>query len=107
MKKNILAVSLLFAAALAAPLSHAAEEDVSKQDPARWYQADDAPKERYRNLLKEANAAYGEALQACKEMRGKPAKSCRSAAAAAKKEDLERARRIYKDYRRNATASAC
>ncbi|MBO9538669.1 hypothetical protein [Herbaspirillum sp.] len=106
MKKNILAVPLLaIAAALFAPLAHAAEEDVSKADPARWHKADDTPKARYRNLLKEANAAHGEALQACKGMRGKEARACRSDAGAAKKEDLERAKRIYKDYRETSRAS--
>lgn len=106
MKKNILAVSCLVAAAsLCASFAHAAEEDVSKADPARWYKADDTPKERYRNLTKEANAAYGEALQTCKGMRGKQARSCRDEAGAAKKTDMERARRIYKDYKETTPAS--
>ncbi|WP_050468394.1 hypothetical protein [Herbaspirillum chlorophenolicum] len=106
MKKNILAVSFLVASAtLCAPFAHAAEEDVSKADPARWYKPDDTPKARYQNLVKEANAAYGEALQACKGMRGKQAKSCRGDAGAAKKADMERAKRIYKDYKETAPAA--
>ncbi|NUU02743.1 hypothetical protein [Herbaspirillum robiniae] len=106
MKKNTLAVSFLaLAAALGASFAHAAEEDVSQADPARWYKADDAPKERYQNLVKEANAAYGEALLACKGMRGKEAKGCKGEAGAAKKEDMERAKRIYKDYQETSPAS--
>lgn len=101
MKKNIFAVaSLVLAASLCGIISqaHAAEEDVSKVDPPRWYQPDDTPKERYSNLVKEAKAAYGEAQQACKGQRGKDGKRCRNEAKAALKEDMARAKRIFKDY---------
>lgn len=101
MKKNTFAVaSLVLAASLCGMLSqaHAAEEDVSKGDPQRWYQTDDTPKERYANLLKEAKAAYGETLQGCRGQRGKDGKQCRNEAKAALKEDMARAKRIFKDY---------
>lgn len=104
MKKNILAVSLALMAALCGA-AHAAEEDVSATDPGRWYKPDDTPKERYQNLVKEANAAHGEALMECKGKRGKELKACRGEAGAAKKEDMERARRIYNDYKASAPAS--
>jgi hypothetical protein len=106
MKKNLLAISFLLAAApLCAGLAHAGEEDVSKANPGRWYQPDDTPKERYQNLVKEANAAHGEALQGCKELRGKQARSCRGEAKAAQKEDMDRAKRIYQDYKGSASPS--
>ncbi|MFJ3056717.1 hypothetical protein [Herbaspirillum sp. NPDC087042] len=105
MKKNILALSFLAAlAALSTGAAHAAEEDVSKADPARWYQPDDAPKERLRNLGKEADAAYGEALRACKEQRGKQAGMCRKDARATRKDDMARAKRIYDDYKASSPA---
>jgi Skp family chaperone for outer membrane proteins len=104
MKNNILAVSLLALAALCGA-AHAAEEDVSAADPARWYTPDDTPKARYQNLTKEANAAYGEAVLECKGKRGKELKACRGTAAAAKKDDMERAKRIYNDYKASAPAS--
>nr|WP_198983230.1 hypothetical protein [Herbaspirillum sp. ASV7] len=103
MKKNILALSLLAAmAALCNATAYAAEEDVSKADPARWYQPDDTPKERLQNLGKEADAAYGEALHACKEQHGKQATMCRKDARAAHKDDMARAKRIYDDYKGSA-----
>ncbi|MBP0599920.1 hypothetical protein J8I26_17555 [Herbaspirillum sp. LeCh32-8] len=105
MKKNILAVSLLLAAALAGA-AHAAEEDVTRTDPARWYKADDTPKARLQNLTTEANAAYGEAVKECKGKRGKELKACRAEAGSAKKEDMERAKRIYNDYKATAGASS-
>ncbi|MBV8624166.1 MAG: hypothetical protein JO174_11835, partial [Herbaspirillum sp.] len=108
MKKNILALSLLAQVAVLAALcsgaAHAAEEDVSKADPARWYQPDDAPKERLQNLGKEADAAYGEALRACKEQHGKQAAMCRKDARAARKDDMARAKRIYDDYKASSRA---
>jgi len=101
MKKNILAVSTLtlLAATLLAPMAQAAEEDMSKGDPSRWYQADDSPEARYGNLQKEANAAYGEAVLACKGLRAKALRACRSDAQAARKDDMARAKRIREDYK--------
>lgn len=87
------AVSLLWAAT-----AHAAEEDVNKADPQRWYQEDNSPQDRLRNLNKETAAAYGEALKACRSLRGKQATACRKEAAQARAEDTARAGRIFKDY---------
>ena len=87
------ALSLLCAAA-----AHAAEEDVSKADPQRWYQEDNSAKGRLQNLNKETAAAYAEALQGCRSMRGKDAAACRKQATDARSQDAARARRIFKDY---------
>lgn len=105
MKKNILALSLLAAlASVCSAAVQAAEEHLANGDPARWYQPDDTPKERLNNLGKEATAAYGEALMACKEHKGKQAASCRKEARAARQEDMARAKRIYNDYKASEAA---
>ncbi len=93
-------------AILSAGTAHAAEEDVSKADPQRWYQEDNSPKGRLQNLNKETAAAYAEALQACKSMKGKEAAACRQQAAQARSEDAARAQRIFKDYQGDAPAAA-
>lgn len=91
---GILAVVSLLGAATV----HAAEEDVSKADPQRWYQEDNSPRDRLRNLNQETAAAYAEALKACRSLRGKEAAACRKEAAQARAEDTARAGRIFKDY---------
>ena len=93
-------------AILSAGTVHAAEEDVSKADPQRWYQEDNSPKGRLQNLNKETTAAYAEALQACKSMKGKDAAACRQQAAQARSQDAARAQRIFKDYQGDAPAAA-
>lgn len=110
MKNNILAVSTLaLVTALAAGgltnAAQAAEENVTTTDPGRWFKADNTPQARYQNLQKEANAAYGEAILACKGKRGKELRSCRDEARAARHDDLQRAKRILKDYQASAPAS--
>ncbi|MET3433065.1 hypothetical protein ABIC71_002562 [Herbaspirillum seropedicae] len=70
-------------------------------DPARWYEADDSPKARLRNLNQETAAAYAEALAACKPLKGKEAAACRRQAQQARKDDAARARRIHDDYQRS------
>jgi len=72
----------------------AAEEDISRNDPPRWYQLDDTPKQHYQNLLKEAHAAYGQALQECKALQASAARSCRQLAHRNLQDDRARARRI-------------
>ncbi|MBG7622542.1 hypothetical protein I5R65_23960 [Herbaspirillum sp. AP02] len=84
---------------LCAGAAHAAPQSQSNGDPARWYQTADTPKERLRNLNQETAAAYAEALSDCKAQRGKQARNCRKEAAAARKDDNARARRIYEDYK--------
>ncbi|MFL9923223.1 hypothetical protein PQR62_03025 [Herbaspirillum lusitanum] len=96
MKKNIfLSASFLFAATcFSAGLAHAAEEDVTNKDPARWYKADETPKARNQNFIKEANAAYAQALQECKDSKGAEAKACRLEAKDNLNRDKARAKRI-------------
>lgn len=74
----------------------AAEEDVSQNDPPRWYQQDDTPTKHYRNLLKEAGAAYAQSLQECKALKGMEAKNCRHEARENHAADKARAQRILK-----------
>ncbi|WP_288408699.1 hypothetical protein [uncultured Herbaspirillum sp.] len=108
MNNKLLASSLLGAlAALALHIgtAHAAPEKLVNGDPARWYQADDSPKARLRNLNQETTAAYGQALQDCKALRGKEARACRQQAGAARKDDAARAQRIYQDYKAAAAKS--
>jgi len=93
-------------ALLASGAVHAAEEDVSKADPQRWYQEDNSAKGRLENLNKETAAAYAEALQACRSLRGKDAAACRQQAAQAKTQDAARAKRIFDDYQGGAPAAA-
>lgn len=103
MKNKFLASSLPVCLAalsmLTAASSHAGEDKLANGDPARWYQNADTPKERLRNLNQETAAAYAEALADCKAQRGKQASTCRKEAAAARKVDAARARRIYDDYK--------
>lgn len=101
MRKNrrpgFLLLPFLLAAGIAAQApAFAAEEDVSKEDPARWYQGDDTAKLHYKTLVKEAHAAGGQALQECKPLKGAEAKACRKEARDNMKSDLARARRILK-----------
>lgn len=95
------ALTLLPAAAV-----QAAPQHLANGDPARWYQNDDAPHARLRNLNIETAAAYVQALQECKALRGQQASACRRQAAAARKEDAARARRIYNDYKASAGKAA-
>lgn len=90
---RLLLLPLLFGFGLAGT-ALAAEEDVSQNDPPRWYQGDDTPKLHYQNLLKEARAAQAEALVECKSLKGKQAKACRKEAAQNYKGDQARAKRI-------------
>ena len=72
------------------------EIDTSTQDPERWYQSNDTPKQHYQNLLQDANAAYAQVLkEECKPLKGKAAKTCRKEAGASKQSDVARAQRIY------------
>ncbi|MGO0791970.1 hypothetical protein ACTOWA_19090 [Herbaspirillum seropedicae] len=80
---------------------HAADMPQASPDPARWYQADDTPKARLRNLNQETAAAYAEALAACKSLKGKEAAACRREAQQARKDDTARAKRIHDDYERS------
>lgn len=100
MRKNrrphLLLLPLLLAAiTLSAPV-FAAEEDVSQEDPARWYQGDDTAQLHYKTLVKEARAAGAQALQECKSLKGAEAKGCRKEARANQNSDLARAKRILK-----------
>lgn len=101
MRKNrrphLLLLPFLLAAGLAAHApSFAAEEDVSQEDPARWYQGDDTAQLHYKTLVKEAHAAGAQALQECKPLKGAEAKTCRKDARANMNSDLARAKRILK-----------
>ncbi len=100
MRKNRqkrLVLPLLVAVGIAAHASaFAAEEDVSKEDPQRWYQSDDTAKLHYQNLVKEARAAGAQALQECKPLKGGAARACRKEARDHMRSDLARAKRILK-----------
>ncbi len=100
MRKNrrphlLLLPLLLAATTLAAPV-FAAEEDVSQEDPARWYQGDDTAQLHYKTLVKEAHAAGAQALRECKSLKGAQARNCRKEARDNQHSDLARAKRILK-----------
>lgn len=102
MKQRMLILSsLMLAGTLYGGIAHAAEEDVSTTDPGRWFKAEDTPDGRYKNLRIEANAAYGEALRACQDVKGKQARQCRDEARGYLKEDMARAKRIYEHAKAN------
>ena len=86
---------LAFGIAAHAP-AFAAEEDVSQEDPARWYQGDDTAQLHYKTLVKEARAAGAQAMQECKSLKGADGKACRKDARANMNSDLARAKRILK-----------
>ena len=96
-RPHLLLMPFLLAAGIAvhAP-AFAAEEDVSQEDPARWYQGDDTAQLHYKTLVKEARAAGAQALQECKTLKGAEAKACRKDARANMNSDLARAKRILK-----------
>jgi hypothetical protein len=95
--KHLLLLSFCLIAGFAVHFpAMAAEEDVSQQDPQRWYQGDDTAKLHHENLMKEAHAAYAQALQECKPLKRAEAKACRQEARDNMQSDLARARRIFK-----------
>jgi hypothetical protein len=87
-------------ALLAPGLTSAAEEDVSQHDPQRWYQGADTPGLHYRNLLREAQAAYAEAQQECSHLKVHETRACREEARANLRADKARAGRILKQLKR-------
>ena len=93
---SALALGLVFMTSCLPTGTLAAEEDVSQNDPPRWYQQDDTPKKHYQNLLKEAHAAYAQSLQECKALKGMDAKTCRHEARQNFASDKARAQRILK-----------
>lgn len=96
-QKHLLLLPFFLAVCLTAQVpAMAAEEDVSQQDPQRWYQGDDTAQLHNKNLVKEAHAAYAQALGECKPLKRAEAKACRKEARALMQSDLERAKRIYK-----------
>lgn len=107
MNKKLLAPTLLSCLAAlglsGAAAVHAADAPQASPspDPARWYEADDTPQARLRNLNQETAAAYAQALAACKSLKGKEAANCRHEAGVARKDDAARAKRIHDDYQRS------
>jgi len=96
-RKHLLLLPFFLAAGVSAHLpAQAAEEDVSQQDPQRWYQGDDTARLHHKNLIKEAHSAYAQALQECKPLKRAEAKACRKEARELMQSDLARAKRIYK-----------
>ncbi len=83
-------------AVLASGLASAAEEDISQNDPPRWYQGADTPQLHYQNLLKEARAAQAQALQECRSLKGHDVQTCRKEARGHFADDKARAQRILK-----------
>jgi len=94
--QTLLITGLAMAASMLPGRVWAAEEDVSQNDPPRWYQLDDTPVLHYRNLLKEASAAYGQALQECKILTDAAMTNCRKDAHQHYQDDKARAKRIFK-----------
>lgn len=95
-QKHLLLLPFFLAACFTVHLpAMAAEEDVSQQDPQRWYEGDDTAKLHNKTLLKEAHAAYAQALQECKPLKRAEAKACRKEARDLLQSDLARAKRIY------------
>lgn len=95
-QKHLLLLPFFLAAGFAVHLTAtAAEEDVSQQDPPRWYEGDDTAKLHNKNLMKEAHAAYAQGLQECKPLKGAEVKACRKEARDNLQSDLARAKRIY------------
>lgn len=97
-QKHLLLLPFFLAAGFAVHLTAtAAEEDVSQQDPQRWYEGDDTAQLHNKNLMKEAHAAYAQTLQEeCKPLKRADAKACRKEARNSMQSDLARAKRIYK-----------
>lgn len=95
-QKHLLLLPFFLAAAVAVHLpAMAAEEDVSQQDPQRWYEGDDSAKLHNKTLMKEAHSAYAQALGECKPLKRAEAKACRKEARDYLQSDLARAKRIY------------
>ncbi|HZS80916.1 MAG TPA: hypothetical protein VFA14_05770 [Herbaspirillum sp.] len=96
--KHLLRLSFFLAVACAVHYpAIAAKEDVSRRDPQRWYQGADTPRLHHENLMKEAHAAYAQALKECKLLRKTEARrACHEEARTNMRSDLARARRIFK-----------
>ena len=94
--QTLLITGLAMAASMLPGRVWAAEEDVSQNDPPRWYQLDDTPALHYRNLLKEARAAYTQARQECNMLTDATKISCRKDARQHYQDDKARAKRILK-----------
>lgn len=98
MKQTVLALfsCLLVAASGFAMHAVAAEENVQKQDPARWHTEDTTPRARFNNMTKEVNAAYQQALNDCRSLRNRELTSCRREAKSNYTNDMQRARRMLR-----------
>lgn len=76
---------------LSAP-AFAQEQGAPAKDPSRWYQPDTTPKQRAANMRKEAQAAYQEAVKACREGDKGERKACMKEAKDNLNEELSAAR---------------
>jgi hypothetical protein len=69
-------------------------------DPARWYKADATPAQRLATSQKEASAAYAQALQECKSMKGTERSRCQTDAKTNYNNDLAAAKQEYAGSRK-------
>lgn len=80
--------------------AYAATGAVDGTDPARWYQEDVTPQQRYQTARKEAGAALQEALLECARLLDRPAKvACVSDARARHAQDISDARKALIERR--------
>jgi hypothetical protein len=70
--------------------SMSAMAQMSGGDPVRWSVPDTTPQAQYKTSVKEAHAAYGEALKECRQTSATSA--CKQAAAANLRNDLQEAK---------------
>jgi hypothetical protein len=106
MNRNLLIVASAAFCALAAtaayPSTLAPEEhvgvDAERGDPARWYVPADTPRLKYETLVKEADAALGEALKDCRAQQSGRG-TCIAEAKAQHRRDREEARRVLSKRR--------
>jgi len=85
-------IALIAGAAAKAPVS-AVQAEVRPKDEARWTTPDTTPQQRYNTALKEATAAYQQALEDCKALKGRERADCIKEAKAGHDQDLAEAKK--------------
>jgi len=73
------------------------KSEISKGDPARWYQDDTSPAAQLRTLRKEIGAALAEANLACKQGPAAERRSCLKEAQATYRQDMAKAEQIREE----------
>lgn len=77
-----------------------AEANVGTKDPDRWFKEDATAQARYQTSIKEAQAAYKEALNDCRTMKGSERTACLKEASANLQADLAAAKEQRKSVER-------